>query len=346
MLKSCYETFPTSLDVLYRLANCVNSEKNNSNHSTDNSVADCKNSLSSTKISNLSTSCPAMVIDEEKEVGSANTVPSLSNIGRRSEILEPLVSSMMNILSNHSSDNGVKSGKTKKRKSQKSGVWKHFIRLSNDNVHCILCERVLKRSDSSTKTMWCHLRAKHEEQWIALKQDVSQNSNQPEMNQTDMPSSDELDPSGTITTQNWLEQRVGILCDKPQEVQTTSEIAGQLDNSSPDSFPWLNGKAKKRKSQKSGVWRHFIRLSNDNVHCILCERVLKRSDSSTKTMWCHLRAKHEEQWIALKQDVSQNSNQPEMNQTDMPSSDELDPSGTITTQNWLEQRVGILCDKP
>ncbi|CAG9530548.1 unnamed protein product [Cercopithifilaria johnstoni] len=244
MLEGRNETSPTNSDTIIRPDDCVNSENNN-NHSIDNSVADCKNGLSSTKISNPSTSCPTtIIVDEKKEVDSANNMLNLNNIGEYSvEMLARLTSSTMTILANHHSGNNMKNGTTKKQKSQKfkpSSVWKHFVRLSDGNVRCVHCAKVLKRKDSSTKTMWGHLRAIHfkGQDWTVLQQRALRDRNRPQTNRIDVPSLDELNSSGIITTQNWLEQRVGILCDKPQEAQTpTSEMTGQLDELSTD---WSN----------------------------------------------------------------------------------------------------------
>lgn len=245
MLEGRNEAFPISLDI-YRPEECVNSEKNNGNHNINSSVANCTNNFSSTKISNLPMSYPTMIIDEEKEIDDGNNILSLNNnnIGEYSmEMLARLTSSTMTIVENHRSGN-VKNGATKKRKSQKfkpSSVWKHFFRLSDGNVRCVHCGKILKRKDSSTKTMWGHLRAIHFKgrDWTVLQQQALRDRNRPQMNRIEMPSLDELNPSGIITTQNWLEQRVGILCDKSQEAKSTSEMIGQLDESSTDSFPWV-----------------------------------------------------------------------------------------------------------
>ncbi|VBB28620.1 unnamed protein product [Acanthocheilonema viteae] len=245
MLEDRNESFPTNLNVIFRPEDCMNSEKNNSDHSIDSSVTNCKNSLSSTKISSLSTSSPTMVIDEEKEVDndSATNILTLNNIDEYSvEMLARLTSSTMAILTNHHSGNAIKNGTTKKRKSQKfkpSSVWKHFVRLSDGNVRCVHCAKILKRKDSSTKTMWGHLRAIHfkGQDWTILQQRALRDRNRPQVNRIDMQSLDEFDPSGIITTQNWLEQRVGIICDKRQEGQTTGDLIGQLDDSLTD---WHN----------------------------------------------------------------------------------------------------------
>ncbi|VDK89014.1 unnamed protein product, partial [Onchocerca ochengi] len=241
MLEGRDEAFPTSSDV--SPDDCVNSKKNNGNNCIDTSVADCTNNLpTSTKsCSNLSTSFPTMVIDEEKEIDDANNNMLNPNISEYSmEMLALLTSSTMATLENHNSDN-VKNGTTKKRKSKKfkpSNVWKHFLRLSDGNVRCVHCGKILKRKDSSTKTMWGHLRAIHFKggDWTVLQQ---QQTTLRDRNRIEMLCLDELDPSGIITTQNWLEQRVGILGDKSQESQSISErMVGQLDESSTDSLPW------------------------------------------------------------------------------------------------------------
>ena len=51
-----------------------------------------------------------------------------------------------------------------------------------------------------------------------------------------------------------------------------------------------------RNSKKSSeIWDHYKLLSeNQNVECIYCWKILKRSDSSTKSMWGHMNAYHQE----------------------------------------------------
>lgn len=233
MLEDCSEAFPSSSNVFHP-KDCVNSE-NSGNH-IDSSATDFKNSLSTKEILNLPTSCPTIYMGVEKKVDGDNVLLSLSNIGEYSvEMLAQLTSSAVTVLKNHRSGS-VKNGAGKKRKSQKfkpSSVWNHFSRLSDGNVHCTHCGKILKRKDSSTKTMWGHLRAIHfkGEDWTVLQQTL-RDRNRLEVNETEVQCLDELDSSGIITAQNWLEQRVGILCEKSRETQLAAEMSKQLNDSS------------------------------------------------------------------------------------------------------------------
>ncbi|VDM92019.1 unnamed protein product [Litomosoides sigmodontis] len=262
MLEGRNETLPSNLDVVFHPEACVNSEKSNGDHHISSSITDCN----SHKISSLSASSSAMIIDEEREMDSGSNILSVSNVGEYSmEMLARLTSSTMTLITSDRPDNNVKSGAAKKRKSQKfkpSSVWEHFVRLSDGNVRCVHCAKVLKRKDSSTKTMWGHLRAIHfkGQDWTVLQQRALRDRNRQQTSGMDVPSSlDELNPSGIITTQNWLEQRVGILCDKPQEAQTASETIAQMDDSSTDSFAQSN--------RSSLVVSNGCCTTNLNNHC-------------------------------------------------------------------------------
>ncbi|VDM97775.1 unnamed protein product [Thelazia callipaeda] len=101
-------------------------------------------------------------------------------------------------------------------------------------------------------------------------------------------------------------------------------------------------KARKQGAQKfkpSNVWNHFSRLLNGNVLCVHCGKVLKRKDSSTKTMWGHLRAVHFKGNNEIESVVSERAEASMI-------LDDFSSTRTLTTQNLLEQQVGILYDIP
>ncbi|VDM78640.1 unnamed protein product [Strongylus vulgaris] len=56
---------------------------------------------------------------------------------------------------------GQKGTKTCKKSSE---IWDHYRLLNeNQNVECVYCWKVLKRGDSSTKSMWGHMTAFHQD---------------------------------------------------------------------------------------------------------------------------------------------------------------------------------------
>ena len=65
-------------------------------------------------------------------------------------------------MSNDDDKNKIKKPFRNSKKS--SEIWDHYKLLSeNQNVECIYCWKILKRSDSSTKSMWGHMNAYHQE---------------------------------------------------------------------------------------------------------------------------------------------------------------------------------------
>jgi hypothetical protein len=51
----------------------------------------------------------------------------------------------------------------------------------------------------------------------------------------------------------------------------------------------------------SWIWTAFEKTNEArNVKCLDCDQALKRKDTSTKTMWSHLRSKHPDLFMKLK----------------------------------------------
>lgn len=112
--------------------------------------------------------------------------------------------------------NGLQEDRRTRRPFKPSTVWDHFLRLSDGNVQCVHCAKVLKRKDSSTKTMWGHLRAIHYKgrDWTALQQAAAANRQSGgrktpavETNNYDA-TLDDVNLTGTA--QSWLEEQLGI----------------------------------------------------------------------------------------------------------------------------------------
>lgn len=100
----------------------------------------------------------------------------------------------------------------------------------------------------------------------------------------------------------------------------------------------------RRTFKPSTVWDHFLRLTDGNVQCIHCAKVLKRKDSSTKTMWSHLRAIHfkggDSTVVQATATLTRNSHSPVIKTCDLNSviatSDLI-----VSTQSWLKEQLGI-----
>uniref|UniRef100_A0A9J2P4J6 BED-type domain-containing protein n=1 Tax=Ascaris lumbricoides TaxID=6252 RepID=A0A9J2P4J6_ASCLU len=98
----------------------------------------------------------------------------------------------------------------------------------------------------------------------------------------------------------------------------------------------------RRPFKPSTVWDHFLKLSDGNVQCVHCAKILKRKDSSTKTMWGHLRAIHFKgrDWTALQQQA-QAANNPASDPYANMDESLLTDTSIGSTQSWLEEQLGI-----
>ncbi|VIO92331.1 BED zinc finger family protein [Brugia malayi] len=291
MVENHNETFHANLDI-FRSDDCINSGTNTSNdNSNDKMIVNHNNNLSTDE--KISTILPMMAVNETKEINDGNNLLNLNNIGEYSmEMLARLTSSAIinpenyhydnndnctsanaNATGTSTGDNGIK--KQKSQKFKPSNVWRHFMRLSDGNVRCIHCGKILKRKDSSTKTMWGHLRAIHSKDREREREREQQQQQQigrdyDKLNGIEMQTMDELDRSRIITTQNWLEQRVGILCDKTQQTQLiNNELIGQLDEtttSSIESFRWSSTQPYNKRNRLSPLISNGYTANLKNIN--------------------------------------------------------------------------------
>lgn len=205
----------------------------NSNND-DDEVAQSLEKSPSSKATELTLSYP---VSREIDLNSATSfgVP-LSGTPIPVEMLAQITSpSTVAIVNNHRFATSKAIGEKKQRKSLKfkpSNVWNHFLRLSDGNVQCVHCAKILKRKDSSTKTMWGHLRAIHFKgrDWTALQQQAARDRNRNPTDPLEAVNLDEPDPATTGSTQSWLEQQLGIQSSSPKhEPASYSETDEQLD---------------------------------------------------------------------------------------------------------------------
>lgn len=72
-----------------------------------------------------------------------------------------VLSSLLNPFENDVKRRHPKGPKACKKSSE---IWDHYRLLNeNQNVECVYCWKVLKRGDSSTKSMWGHMTAFHQD---------------------------------------------------------------------------------------------------------------------------------------------------------------------------------------
>ncbi|KAK5966348.1 BED-type domain-containing protein [Trichostrongylus colubriformis] len=75
-----------------------------------------------------------------------------------------VLSSLLNPFDSSSNDVKKKGQKNAKTCKKSSEIWDHYRLLNeNQNVECVYCWKVLKRGDSSTKSMWGHMTAFHQD---------------------------------------------------------------------------------------------------------------------------------------------------------------------------------------
>lgn len=59
-----------------------------------------------------------------------------------------------------------------KDRTNQSLAWKHFEKIpDSEEAKCCLCSTMLAFRRSSTKGLWDHLKSKHKEEYMLLKQD-------------------------------------------------------------------------------------------------------------------------------------------------------------------------------
>ncbi|KJH43094.1 BED zinc finger [Dictyocaulus viviparus] len=74
-----------------------------------------------------------------------------------------------------------------------------------------------------------------------------------------------------------------------------SDVLSSLLCDSPTDGKKKNQKSTKACKKSSEIWDHYRLLNeNQNVECVYCWKVLKRGDSSTKSMWGHMTAFHQD----------------------------------------------------
>lgn len=136
--------------------------------------------------------------------------------------------------------NCTKSGTKKaRRKFTPSSVWNHFLRLSDGNVHCVHCGKVLKRKDSSTKTMWGHLKAIHfrGKDWIALQEEC-------ERRRLEMANENENLEEPIIpadSAQSWLEKQLGLRDSPQNDAMNKNDPEGRTKNGTPPQAYYVDG---------------------------------------------------------------------------------------------------------
>ncbi|VDK60242.1 unnamed protein product [Anisakis simplex] len=136
-----------------------------------------------------------------------------------------------------------------------------------------------------------------------------------------------------------------------QKQTTASTSSSKTNGATNNSSGGGEVRRQRRPFKQSTVWDHFLKLSDGNVQCVHCAKILKRKDSSTKTMWGHLRAIHFKgrDWTALQQQA-QSGRSLVVNEAVVTNVDDsnsiytdaaLGAAPTQTAQSWLEEQLGI-----
>ncbi|VDO77022.1 unnamed protein product [Haemonchus placei] len=114
----------------------------------------------SEKLAQVSILCLSLLLSSLYSMDASPSTSSMADDVMAVDVL----SSLLNPFDSSSNDvkkKGQKSAKTCKKSSE---IWDHYRLLNeNQNVECVYCWKVLKRGDSSTKSMWGHMTAFHQD---------------------------------------------------------------------------------------------------------------------------------------------------------------------------------------
>lgn len=206
-----------------------------STSNANNSIIYGNNNISSNSTNNISTATTSQSATKlNHRFVSTNQQPQrgiIKNVGAAEMISQMVSSSSLSnhhhhinnnsnsnsaaLLTNHNNNEDRRT----RRPFKPSTVWDHFLRHSDGNVQCIHCGKILKRKDSSTKTMWGHLRAIHFKgsDWTALQkqQNTKKTGAIIQENSTIQFDNCTIDDVNTTTSsaQSWLEKQLGISSD-------------------------------------------------------------------------------------------------------------------------------------
>lgn len=192
---------------------------NNISSNSTNNISTATTSQSATKLNHRFVSTnqqPQRGII--KNVGAAEMISQMvssSSLSNHHHINNNSNSNSAALLTNHNNNEDRRT----RRPFKPSTVWDHFLRHSDGNVQCIHCGKILKRKDSSTKTMWGHLRAIHFKgsDWTALQkqQNTKKTGAIIQENSTIQFDNCTIDDVNTTTSsaQSWLEKQLGISSD-------------------------------------------------------------------------------------------------------------------------------------
>ncbi|CAB3403343.1 unnamed protein product [Caenorhabditis bovis] len=224
---------------------------------------------------------------------------------------EPTMRDLMPVLaaSNAASNSASPSAWARNAGRKKSHpVWEFFRDLKDTNgvggVMCLHC--AWNGDDRSPNNLRTHLKKFHTDDGIFAKFSLKLAQQQPTIVKVEEP--DEFDMS--LTTPK-TEADDDNSCSGELDA---SQIMALLEKSMPETFsarkprqreisPLTPAKANEilmaagiRPHKKtSEIWEHYKCLSEkQNVECMYCWKVLKRNDSSTKSMWGHMNAYHQD----------------------------------------------------
>ncbi|MFH4975372.1 hypothetical protein AB6A40_002081 [Gnathostoma spinigerum] len=192
-----------------------NSNNNNNNNSNNNNDPDPKqsrtdNGASSSSIPNA---VGTLISPRSLSVSTVGGDHSMSATVASSSFSVPLGSITVSTLPTVSAIPVGHEERRVRRAVKPSTVWDHFLRLIDGNVQCVHCAKVLKRKDSSTKTMWGHLRAIHfkGQDWALISQGILKKEHHKRVDAR-VPEVVPLVDNGIprCSTQSWLEEQLGI----------------------------------------------------------------------------------------------------------------------------------------
>lgn len=163
----------------------------------------------------------------------------------------------------------------------RSKVWDHYVPLNTEEAMCKYCQKIMMRRNASTSSMKYHLRSKHKIKFDGTTE--SENGGQPPVIEGIK------SPASAMATPAGPSRRSAIRLPGKEEVFEDESSVSQ-------DASWNPGQTQARlpRRNRSEVWDHFHVLTEHAAICVVCQKVVRRINSSaTGNLRYHLRTQHD-----------------------------------------------------
>ena len=199
-----------------------------------------------------------------------------------------------------------------KGKAQKSFVWKHFMKVSNESALCRICKKFINRNNYSTTGMRKHLKVHGISEATEDNEEYEfPSSPEPEEKPKVSKATMKIEPFKSFVWKHFKKisnkSALCTICNKflsrnngattglrkhlkvhgiYEEIEDNDELNSSLHD------PAETNRDNSNSNNKSWVWSHFQKTSNDKALCNLCNNTITRSGGRTTGMKNHLEYKH------------------------------------------------------